>query len=105
MSMKSIPTSLFSNDGIVFIPNNSIELEYDYVPTEYLNMTFNGSAIVSNNNEEMLDFAESYHYNHFEDCFEDRNGIIWADHERMLINFPADWESEEYELPDEVEEV
>lgn len=105
MSMKSIPTSLFSNGGIVSIPNNSIELEYDYVPTEYLNMPFNGPAIISNDNEEMVDFAESYDYNHFENCFEDRNGIIWANHGRTLINFPADWESEEYELPDDVEEV
>lgn len=105
MSMKSIPTSLFSNGGIVSIPNNSIQLEYDYVPTEYFNMPFNGPAIISNDSEEMVDFAESYDYNHFENCFEDRNGIIWANHGKTLINFPADWESEEYELPDDVEEV
>ena len=105
MSMKSIPTSLFSNGGIVSIPNNSIELEYDYVPTEYLNMPFNGPAIISNDNEEMVDFAESYDYNHFENCFEDRKGIIWANHGRTLVSFPADWDDEEYVLPDEVEEV
>ena len=105
MSMRSIPTSLFSDGGIVSIPNNSIELEYDYVPTEYLNMPFNGPAIISNDNAEMVDFAESYDFNHFENCYEDKNGIIWGNHGQTLISFPADWEDEEYELPDEVEEV
>ena len=105
MSMKRILTSLFSDGGIVSIPNNSIELEYDYVPTEYLNMPFNGPAIISNDSEELVDFAESYDYNHFENCFEDRKGIIWANHGRTLISFPADWDDEEYELPDEVEAV
>ena len=104
-SMKCILTSLFSDGGIVSIPNNSIELEYDYVPTEYLNMPFNGPAIISNDNEELVDFAESYDYNHFENCFEDRKGIIWANHGRTLISFPADWDDEEYELPDVVEAV
>lgn len=104
-SMKCILTSLFSDGGIVSIPNNSIELEYDYVPTEYLNMPFNGPAIISNDSEELVDFAESYDYNHFENCFEDRKGIIWANHGRTLISFPADWDDEEYELPDEVEAV
>ena len=105
MSMECIPTSLFSNGGIISIPKNSIELEYDYVPTEYLNWPFNGPAIISNDSEELVDFAESYDYNHFENCYEDRKGIIWANHGRTLISFPADWDGEEYELPDEVEAV
>lgn len=105
MSLKSIPTSLFSDGGVISVPNNLIELEYDYVPTEFLNMPFNGPAIISNNNEEMVDFAESYDYNHFENCYEDKNGIIWGNHGRTLISFSADWEDEKYELPDEVEEV
>lgn len=105
MSMKSIPTSLFSDGGIISVPNNSIELEYDYVPTEYLNMPFNGPAIISIDNEEIVDFAESYDYNHFENCYEDKNGIIWGNHGRTLISFSTDWGDEEYELPDEVEEV
>lgn len=105
MNIKSIPTSLFSNGGVVSVPNNSIELEYDYVPTEFLNMPFNGPAIISNGSEEIIDFAESYDYNHFENCYEDRNGIMWANHGKILVSFPADWESEEYELPDLVEDV
>ena len=105
MSMNCIPTSLFSDGGIVSIPNSSIELEYDYVPTEYLGMPFVGPAIISNNSEKMVDFAESYDYNHFENCFEDKNGIIWANNGKSLISFPADWDDEEYELPDIVEEV
>lgn len=105
MSMKQIPTSLFSDSGIVSIPNSSIELEYDYVPTEYLDMPFVGPAIISNDSEEMIDFAESYDYNHFENCFEDSNGIVWANNGKSLISFPADWDDEEYELPDVVEKV
>lgn len=105
MSMRRIPTSLFSDSGIVSIPNSLIELEYDYVPTEYLNMPFVGPAIISNDSEEMVDFAESYDYNHFENCFEDSNGIVWANNGKSLISFPADWDDEEYELPDMVEEV
>ena len=53
----------------------------------------------------MIDFAESYDYNHFENCFEDSNGIVWANNGKSLISFPADWDDEEYELPDMVEEV
>lgn len=105
MSLKTIPTSLFSEGSIIAIPNNEIELEYDYVPTEYLNMPFIGPAIISNDNAELVDFAESYDYNHFENCFEDRNGIIWADHRKTLVCFPAEWGSEEYELPESVENI
>ena len=93
MSMKSIPTSLFSNGGIISVPDNSIELEYDYVPTEYLNMPFCGPAIISNDSEEFVDFAESYDYNHFENCYEDKHGIIWANEGRTLVSFPADCDS------------
>lgn len=105
MGIKCIPTSLFSDGGIVSIPNNSIKLEYDYVPTEYLDMPFVGPAIISNDSEEIVDFAELYDYNHFENCFEDKNGIIWANNGKSLISFPADWDDEEYELPDVVEKV
>lgn len=104
-SVKHIPTSLFANGGIVSVPNNNIKLEYDYVPTEYLNMPFIGPAIISNDNEEIVDFAESYDYNHFENCYEDRDGIIWAEHGKILVCFPADWNFEEYVIPDKVEAV
>lgn len=104
-SIKNIPTSILSDGGIIYIQNKSIELEYDYVNTAEMGMPFVGPAIISDDNEELIDFAETYDYNHFENCFEDKKGIIWADHGRVLVSFPADWESEEYELPDEVEEV
>lgn len=105
MSVKKIPTSLFSDGIVIVIPNNEIELEYDYVPTEYLNMPFMGPAIVSNDNEKLVDFAESYDYNHFENCYEDQNGIMWTNHGKTLVCFPTEWDCEEYELPDEVEQV
>lgn len=105
MSIKRIPTSLFYEGSIVSVPNDQIELEYDYVPTEYLNMPFFGPAIISNHNEDMVDFAELYDYNHFENCYEDRNGIIWANHGKTMVCFPFEWPCEEYELPDMVEEV
>lgn len=105
MSLKTVPTSLFCEGSIIVIPNNEIELEYDYVPTEYLNMPFIGPAIVSDDNEELIDFAESYDYNHFENCFEDQNGIVWANHGKTLVCFPVDWSSDEYALPATVEKV
>ena len=105
ISLKRIPTSLFYEGSIVSVPNHEIELEYDIVPTEYLNMPFGGPAILSSQNDELVDFAESFDYNHFEDCYEDRNGIIWTNHGNTLVCFPAEWDSDEYELPDEVSEV
>lgn len=104
-SIKQIPTSLFYEGSVVSVPNNEIELEYDYVPTEYLNSPFSGPAIISNHNEKMIEFAESYDYNHFEDCYEDDNGIIWAKDGQTLVCFPSEWNSEVYELPDIVKEV
>lgn len=103
-NIKSIKTSFFAYASIVFILNNSIELEYDSITTNYIDI-FTGPAILSDGNEEIVDFAETYDYPHFENCFEDKNGIIWADHGRILISFPSDWKSEEYELPEEIEEV
>lgn len=103
-TVKQIPTSLFYEGSVISVPNK-IELKYDFVPTEYLNMPFSGPAILSIQNDELVDFAKSYDYNHFEDCYEDKEGIIWANHGNRLVCFPVEWTSEEYELPDKVKEV
>ena len=105
VTVKQIPTALFYEGSIVSVPNNKIELKYDFVPTEYLNMPFMGPAILSVQNDELVDFAETYDYNHFENCCEDNDGIIWANQGRTLVCFPVEWTSEEYELPDKVKEV
>ncbi len=105
LSVKKIFTSLFSVGSVIVIPHNTIELEYDFVPTEYLNMPFCGPAIISNDNKVIYDFAESYDYNHFENCYEDETGIIWADRGSTLVCFPADWYSEKFDLPDNVNKV
>lgn len=105
ITVKQIPTSLFYEGSVVSIPNSKIEIMYDIVPTEYLNMPFMGPAILSVQNDEIVDFAKSYDYNHFEDCYEDKEGIIWANQGKTLVCFPVEWTSEEYELPDKVKEV
>ena len=104
LTVKKVFTSLFSDGGVIALPHKDIELDYDYVPTEYLNMPFCGPAIISDN-EMMYDFAESYDYNHFENCYEDKTRIIWADHGATLVSFPTKWDSEELVLPDTVKQV
>lgn len=104
-SVKKLYTSTFAVGSIISISHKDIELEYDYVPTEYVNMPFCGPAIISNNNDELLDFAESYDYNHFEGCYEDSSGIIWSDHGETLVCFPPEWNSDEYKLPEKVKKV
>lgn len=104
-NIKQIATSLFSQGSIIWLQNSQIEFEFDYVMTEYLDMPYDGPAIISNGSEEIIDFAESYYYNHFENCYEDKTGIIWADNGKTLVCFPSEWSFDEYELPEKVEKV
>ncbi len=105
LSVKKLFASIFSVGSVIVIPHKRIELEYDYVPTEFLRMPFCGPAIISTDNDDIYDFAESYDYNHFENCFEDENGIIWADQGATLVCFPAEWQSENFKLPDTTQKV
>lgn len=104
-SIRTLYTSAISSGIVMEIPDSFDSLEYDYVPTEWLDMPFMGPAVLTNDNETIADFAESYDYNHFEGYVEDGDGIIWSADRKTLICFPSRWESDTYELPEDAEYV
>ena len=68
-----------ASDNVIEIPDGLTELEYDHVPTEWLNMPYLGPAILCRKNDMIVDFAESYDYNYFVGYKEDSDGIIWSE--------------------------
>lgn len=100
-----IYSSIIDNCAVLEIPDTLTEIKYDYVPTEFLNMPYIGPAILTSNNPVVVEFAETYDYNHFEGYFEDENGIIWSSDKKTLISFPIFWDHDIYNVPFETKYI
>lgn len=104
-SLKTLKSSVFTDQAVVIVPDSITNLEEDMIWTECVSGSFEGPAIVTQNNKVLRDFAEKHDFDHFEGWREDENGIIWSADGKTLISFPVEWPEEDYQLPDQVRAV